>query len=166
MDLGSLSSSRLTNRTWEFTFASRDDALFAYEGPLPGDPILIGTERSLFIVRARTGTKVTAELQNNFRTLDGVTTPLPVDKNLLPVMPSLPVNTGAAYIANSRFYSPAHAVYGTFTANSSVITDAQHEDGSSAHIENVMAVGGYIYFNLVHDGLVAARGGRQITGLG
>jgi len=165
MDLRSLASSRLTNRTWEFNFASRDDALFAYEGPLPGDPILIGTERSLFVVRARIGTKVTAELQNNFRTLNGVTTSLPVDKNLLPVTPSLPVNTGAAYVANSRFYSPAHAVYGTFTANSSVITSAQHEDGSSANIENVMAVGDYIYVSLVHDGMVAARGDSKITGL-
>jgi hypothetical protein len=108
LDLSTLTDSSLSGLTWTFTLPSWSDSKFATQGPEPGDLIQIGS--SHFAVTARSSLDIMATLLNNYRG----TTP----------REAIIVDSGTAFIANCRCFSPATPLYGIITSGSAVITDA------------------------------------------
>lgn len=120
----SLSSCSLSGKTLTIVFTSRADVTFMQSGPLPGDVIWDDQTGSVFFVRSRTTTTVLAELQNNYKTVVGVTTPLA----------AFSTTVGNLYWRNSRIYTPTFYTRGDFTAASNLITNVGRDDGGTGHV--------------------------------
>lgn len=114
----------LVGPTLTLVFAARTDAQFMQYGPLPGDVLIDDQTGSVFFVRSRTTTTVLAELQNNYKVVGGVVTPLV----------AFSTTVGNFYYRNSRIYTPTWYTRGDLTAATATITNVGRDDGGTGHV--------------------------------
>ncbi len=140
----SLSAISLTNGVLSITFAARAAWQFMQSGPDNGDVIWDDNSGSVFFVRARTGTVVTAELQNNYKVVAAVKTPLI----------AFSTTVGNLYFRNSRLYTPAVYLRGDTTAASSIITNCAKDNGSAVYDADI-SVGDAMFVDDTKDAFVS-----------
>lgn len=99
-----------------------------------GDIIWHDATGSVFFIRARTGTTVTAELQNNYAVTAGPT-----------YTPIAAINSGNFYSTNCRLYTPTLPVYGTTSTAANTVTSAGSQDGTNAFMTTDIAVNDWIF---------------------
>jgi len=138
----SLASISLVDKTLTFSFSSRTDVTFYYNGPLPGDVIWDSDSGSVFFVRSRTDVTVIAELQNNYKS-DGA-------GGFDPVTP-FSTSVGTFYFVNSRFYTPQYYLRGDMTSGSAIIANCARDDDFAAWYDAQIAVNDYVYVNVRSD---------------
>lgn len=134
-----LAACSLSGKTLTIQFTSRTEDRFASHGPDNGDVIIDDRTGMVFFVRARTGTTVTAEAQNNYR-----------DAGSGSYQPVTPFSTteGTLYFLNSRLYTPSYPLFGDLTSGNATITNCQRADAFSGFIDAAIAVGDWL---LVHE---------------
>ena len=133
----SLASVSLSGTTLTFDYTGRSDADFELYGPAPGDVIYDGASGSVFYVRSRTGTVVTAELQNNYAVVGGTVT----------LINSFSTTSGLMWFCVGRMYAPASYLKGNLTSGSATITNCGISNGQSNFIGEIRA-GDRLYTNV------------------
>jgi len=146
-----LSSVELAGLTLTLTFSSWTADQFMTLGLLPGDVLLEPDSGSVFFVSAVNGLVVKAVMQNNIGP-DGTA-----------AINAPRLANGTLYCANSRYYSPGHAVFGSFTAGSNVITDVGRADGSSGDLAHNIAVGDYIVYDRLTERIFGDLNSAEVT---
>jgi len=127
----SLASVTLTNKTLTFTYTGQPDWAFNTRGFDVGDVIYDDQSGSVFFVQSRTGTAVTAILQNNYKSngaggFNQVT--------------AFSTTSGNLWSANCRIYTPQYYLRGDTTSGSGSITNCARDDGYAAWYNGDIAV--------------------------
>lgn len=132
----------LVGSTLTMTFAaSRSNAIFNQYGPLPGDVVWDDQTGTVFFVRSRVGDVVLAEIQNNYKVVAGVVTPIVAFSNAV----------GNLYWRNSRIYTPKYALRGDTTAANAVINNVARDDGFQAWFDADIVPGDYFLLDEEND---------------
>lgn len=146
----------LVGSTLTITFApGRGEYLFNQQGPLPGDVLWDDQTGSVFFVRSRVADVVIAELQNNYKIVGGVVTPLAAISTVV----------GNLYFRVGRMYTPPFFMRGDTTAGNAVIANVARDDGFAAWFDAEIAIGDYLsideeadrFVNATNDTLIAGR---------
>lgn len=143
-------TSTLLNKTLTLDMGARPESLFALSGPLPGDVMLDATSGSVFFVTARTGAIVTAELVNNFRSLDAGATYTTINPYV--------GNTGTMYIVVGRYYLPSYDTVSTLTTGSPTVTAVGRDDGYSTYLATDIVVNDWLSVSEMHDKWISPTG--------
>jgi hypothetical protein len=128
----------VSGRTLTMQFSSRTDAQFQLFGPDNGDVLLDSLTNTVFFVRSRTGTTVTAEAQNNYRA--GAL-----------LLDAWSPSSGTLYWINSRVYTPPYYLRGDLTSGSASITTCARDDGFAAWFDEQIAVGDRVFVSETTD---------------
>jgi hypothetical protein len=151
-----LASLTLIGSTLTITFAaSRSAFLFNQYGPLPGDSVWDDQTGTVFWVRSRVGDVVLAEIQNNYKMVAGVATPLAAFSTAV----------GNLYFRNARIYTPPYFLRVDTLAANAVLSNAARDDGFAAWFDAEITAGDYLvideeadrFLNTPADSLIAAR---------
>ena len=132
----------LINRTLTVTYPGRVDWQFNMLGPDVGDVLWDDQTGMTFFVRARTGTKIIAEAQNNYKS-DGA-------GGFLPIISFSPT-TGNFYFLNGRLYTPPYYLRGDVSTSSAVIANCARDDGYAAWLNKEILVGDCLYVRDTQD---------------
>lgn len=151
---GALSALSLSGSTLTITFvASRSEFLFNQYGPLPGDVVWDDQTGSVFFVRSRIGDVVLAELQNNYKLVAGVVTPIV----------AFSTTVGNLYFRNARIYTPPHFLRCDTTAANAGLTNCARDDGFAAWYDAEIGVDDYILLDEEQDRIVGGVADSHIT---
>lgn len=144
----------LTGKTLTLDFNSLTDHEAMRRGILPGDIIRDKTTGMVFFIRARTGTTVVAEAQNNYRDdgAGGFVTLVPFD-----------TASGGLQFINSRLFTPSYLTLGDFTDGSNVATGVARNDGYSAYLDTDVLPGDYLFADQDPDRVFANGEGEVIS---
>jgi hypothetical protein len=136
-----ISSISLSGRTLTLVFPSLTTWQVENFGPGNGDIIWDDASGSTFFVRSVSGTTVTAELQNNYRSngSGGWETLIPFSATV-----------GNLYFRNSRFYTPTYPLLVDITSGNSTLANAGRDDSYGAFITEVQ-VGDRLYVDQFKD---------------
>lgn len=148
----SLASCSLTNKTLTFTFSSRSDSAFAYQGPDVGDIVVDKNTGSTFFVRNRSSLTITAELQNNYKASGGGFTTLQ----------AFSTTAGSFVFINSRFYILPRYLRGDSTSGNAVLSNCATDNGFAAWYDAQIAVNDWLFVNEFTNRWIAP-GNTEIT---
>ena len=150
----SLASIVLSGTTLTFTYTGRTDADFNMYGPAPGDIIYDGLSGSIFYVRARTGTAVTAELQNNYALVGSTPT----------LINAFSSSSGFFFIVCTRVYTPNNYLQGTIAYNNTTnaITSCGLSSGYAGFISEILA-GDMMRVDPDTDAIISNRGNNCVV---
>jgi hypothetical protein len=132
----------LINKTLTVTYPGRADWQFNTLGPDAGDVLWDDLTGMTFFVRARTGTTITAEAQNNYKS-DGA-------GGFVPIISFSPT-TGNFYFINARLYTPIYYLRGDVSTSSPIITNCARDDGYVAWFNAAISVGDCLYVRDTQD---------------
>lgn len=120
-----LTSVTLVNKTLTMVFPAGYTNSILYQAGKPGDILIDQTTMTVFFIRSTVGNTVIAEMQNNYISdgAGGFNTITPVN-----------LASGIWFISNSRIFTPAVKIYGTFTSGSAVITNVSNTSGFGTDI--------------------------------
>ena len=138
------SSVSLSNRTLTLQFTSLAEDRAMRLGVEPGDVIRDGNTGMIFFIRARTGTTVTAEAQNNYISNGG---------GGFDTMTAFSATSGSLQFMNSRLYVPNFVTLADFSDGSNTATAIGRFDGFATYLDADVEVGDYIYTDLDRDAL-------------
>lgn len=138
----------LTNYVWSnnvltFDYTGRGDADFEMYGPAPGDT-LVDTQGFTFVVKARNGISVTAELQNGYTLVNGVVT-----LNTTFITNS---STNYFYIFNNRVYALPSPLQCNSIEGAQVLAPACGYNGGTAVLSSLV-VGDRLYSDYAIDNI-------------
>ncbi|MFK7945739.1 MAG: hypothetical protein AB8B85_22905 [Paracoccaceae bacterium] len=149
------SSVSLANKTLTLVFQTLSDQEAMRQGVEAGDIIRDVDTGMVFFIRARTGTTVTAEAQNNFVSNGG---------GGFNTLEPFSTTTGTLQFMPSRLYTPGFTTLGDFTVGSNVAANAGRNDGFSAYLSTDIAVGDFLFADLDPD-LIFSGGEAEVTGV-
>jgi hypothetical protein len=141
-----LSSCSVSGKTLTITFSSRADWQFAQDGPDNGDVIFDDATGSVWFVRSRTGTAVTAVAQNNYKS-DG--------SGGYVQLTAVSTTVGNFYFAPNRYYSPQYYLRGDATAGSAILTNCARDDGFATWYDSNISVNDYYYVVSTNDAAIS-----------
>lgn len=137
----------LAGPTLTITFAAARSAYqFMQHGPLPGDVVWDDQTGTVFFVRSRIGDVVLAEIQNNYKVVAGVVTPIV----------AFSAAVGNLYWRNSRIYTPKYMLRGDTTAANAVIANVARDDGFAAWFDADIVAGDYFLIDEEKDNWMGA----------
>ena len=149
------SSITLNDRTLTLNFLDLPDNQAMRLGVEPGDIIRDLTTGMVFFIRARTGTTITAEAQNNYLS-DG--------SGGFDTFEPFSTTSGTFQFMPSRLYAPSFTTTADFTAGSNTATAVGRFDGFAGFLETDLAVGDYIFADGDPD-FVFANAEAEITAI-
>lgn len=149
----SLASVTLTDKVLTFTYTGRSDNHFLLYGPDNGDILYDDQTGTVFFVRSRTGTAVTAEMQNNYKS-DGAGGFDPIT--------SFSTTVGNFFVGCSRRYALSYHTQGDTSSSSAVISSVGRDDGYAGFLDAEVAVGDALGVYDTSD-LYVAEASRPIT---
>lgn len=144
----------LSDRTLTLTFQSLSDNQAMRLGVEPGDVIRDADTGMVFFIRARNGTTVTAEAQNNYVS-DG--------SGGFDTMTPFSTSTGTLQFIPSRLYAPGSTTFGDFTQGSPIATNVGRFDGFSAYLDGDIEPGDYLFADQDPDFIFANQEGRVVS---
>ena len=149
------SSVTLSDRTLSLTFQSLTDDQAMRLGVEPGDVIRDASTGMVFFIRARTGTTVTAEAQNNYVS-DG--------SGGFDTLTPFSTTSGTLQFLNSRLYAPSSTTLADFTQGSAVATNAGRFDGFAAFLDADIVPGDFLFADQDPD-FVFANGEAEVVSI-
>ncbi len=147
-----LSGKSLTGTTLVFTIGGRTDAQFKMFGPDVGDILTDhgdngNNESCVFVVRARTGTTITAELITNY---------WKNGSNVVTLYTPFSLTNGSLRVHNCRRFVADNPIFADLSTGSAILTNAGPLNGDTTLMDTSIGVGDILYSPPMDENLVTA----------